>query len=130
MYSDDRFLNMCRAIEAYHKAKIYDKRKNLRARLSDLIDIFQSTDSTFIPDKTKFLRIVMDTRNHLTHPDVKPKKNAVSGNALFFAAEQLRLLVEMCLLKEAGFTVFEIQGLFAKNDKHQQLIQMICEQTK
>jgi ApeA N-terminal domain 1 len=129
MYADDRFLNMCRAVEAYHKAMIYGKYKKLRSRISEIIDIFRNIDSTFIPNKAAFLRIVIDTRNQLTHNDVKPKKNAVSGNALFFAAEQLRLLVEMCLLKEAGFTVDEIQGLFAKNDKHQQLIQSICQQT-
>ncbi len=129
MYTDDRFLNMCRAVEAYHKAMINSKRINLRVRLSDIIDNFWSVASTFVPDKEVFLDIVVHTRNHLTHPDVKPKKNAVSGNALFFAAEQLRLLVEICLLTEAGFTVDEIDGLFATNDKHQQLIKLLYEKT-
>ena len=129
MYVDDRFLNMCRAIEAYHKAMINSKRLPLRVRLSEIIDIFWDIDSTFIPDQLAFLRVVMDTRNYLTHPDTKPSKNVVSGNALFFAAEQLRLLVELCLLKEQGFAVGEIQRLFAKSNKHQQLIPLICEQT-
>ena len=129
MYVDDRFLNMCRAVEAYHKAVIYRKRKNLKKRLNELVDLYWSIASTFIPVKSTFLSIVVDTRNGLTHPDVKPKKNAVSGNELFLAAEQLRLLVEMCVLKEMGFTADEIQGLFAKNDKHQQLIKLLREQT-
>lgn len=128
MYADDRFLNMCRAVEAYYKAMMNSKRIDFKVRLREIIDLFWNIASTFIPDKGKFLSIVIETRNHLTHPDVKPKKNVVSGNALFFAAEQLRLLVELCLLKEAGFTVNEIDGLFAKSDRHQQLIQSINEQ--
>ncbi|MGZ4852901.1 MAG: HEPN domain-containing protein [Halobacteriota archaeon] len=55
----------------------------------------------FIPNKHAFLSIVIDTRNSLTHSG-NAKKNAVSGNALFFAVEQLRLLVEICPLTEAG----------------------------
>jgi hypothetical protein len=129
MYTDDRFLNMCRALEAYHKATINSKRINLRVRLNEIVDICLSVASTFIADKNAFLKTVMDTRNHLTHPSAKPKTNAVSGNALFFAAEQLRLLVEICLLTEAGFTIDEIDGLFATNDRHQQLIQLLRQQT-
>jgi hypothetical protein len=128
MYVNDRFLNMCRAVEAYHKAVIYSKRRDLKKRLSEIVDLYWSIASTFIPDKSTFLSKVVHTRNHLTHSG-KAKKNAVSGNALFFAAEQLRLLVEMCLLKEAGFTVDEIQELFAKNDRHQQLIKLLLEET-
>lgn len=129
MYVDDRFLNMCRALEAYHKAAINSKRINLRVRLSEIVDICRSVASTFIPDKDAFLKTVMDTRNHLTHPSAKPKANAVSGNALYFTSEQLRLLVEICLLSEVGFAIGEIGGLFAKNDWHQQLIQSVLKET-
>ncbi len=129
MFADDRFLNMSRALEAYHKATINSNRIHLRVRLSEIIDICWSVASTFIRDKDTFLDTVIDTRNHLAHPGAKPKKNAVSGNALYFTAEQLRLLVEICLLLEAGSKIDEIKGLFAKNDKHQQLIQLVLEET-
>ena len=39
MYADDRFLNMCRALEAYHKAVINSQRINLRVRLIEIVDI-------------------------------------------------------------------------------------------
>lgn len=129
MYADDRFLSMSRALESYHKEVIYSKDRNLRVRLTEILNIFWSIANTFIQDKGAFLNTVMDTRNYLTHYDVKPKKNVVYGNALFFTAEQLRLLVEMCLLKEIGFTLDEIERLFVKNDNHQQLIRLISEQT-
>jgi len=72
----------------------------------------------------------MYTRNHLTHPSAKPQTNAVSGNALYFTSEQLRLLVEICLLSEAGFAINEIGELFAKNDSHQQLIKLVLEEVQ
>jgi hypothetical protein len=129
MYLDDRFSSLCEAAEAYHKAIVNPKRISLRIRLSDIVDEFWRVATTFIPDKKAFTDTVVDTRNYLSHPDVKPKKNVVSGNELFFVTQQLRLLVEICLLKETGFTVDEIDGLFAKSDKHQQLVALIRSQT-
>jgi hypothetical protein len=44
------------------------------------------------------------------------KRTHKSGNELFFVMQQLQLLVDACLLKEAAFMVDEIGGLFAKSE--------------
>jgi len=50
----------------------------------------------------------------LTHYDVDLKKKSAKGKELFVITEKLRIFVEMCFMKELGFSLEEINSLICK----------------
>jgi hypothetical protein len=64
----------------------------------------------FLGDEV-FTKKVKDTRHYLTHYDKKLKKKAADGIELFVITEKLRILVELCLLNEIGFSMKELSEL-------------------
>ena len=95
----------------------YSNEPNLRKRLKRLCDIFSLTVNVLIPNGKSFINKVVDTRNYMTHYDLNLKRKSAKGKGLFIITEKLRIIVEMCLMKEIGFTVEEINNLIAKRYK-------------
>jgi len=82
----------------------------LHERLEKLLNRFPTTVSSLIKDTQTFVNKVCDTRNYLTHHDENLKNAAAKGEALHRINLQLTALVEMCLLKELGFTPDEVHN--------------------
>jgi hypothetical protein len=100
------------------KSKIkYGNEFTLRTRLKEFFDEYQENLSEFIENKNAFIGEVVDTRNYLTHYDKKGK--AAIGEELFPIIQKLKILLEICLLIELGFSSEKIKKLFSRNRKYQ-----------
>lgn len=113
VYLDLRFLSLVQALEAYHRIAVSNK-IYLRIRLEALCEMFSTIINTLITDREHFINKVVDTRNYLTHHNPKLKEKSTEGKELFIITEKLRMMVEMCLLKEIGFNSEEIKNLICK----------------
>lgn len=87
----------------------------LRRRLNGLLDNkFPETTSSLIKGgkkgKKAFVDKVCKTRNYLIHYEPKLKGAAAKEETLYRITLQLTALVEMCLLKELGFTLDEVHN--------------------
>jgi len=85
----------------------------LKKRLNELLDTFSVTASHFIKRRNNFVRKVVDTRNYHTHYDERLKRKAARGRDLNDIIFVLRILTEMCLLKELGFDTSEVHSLIS-----------------
>ena len=50
----------------------------------------------------RFIHKVVETRNYLNHFDMGKKSVAVGGEELYRITQKLKLLLEVCLLREIG----------------------------
>lgn len=76
----------------------------LKQRLGDLILSEEPLVHEVIPDTESFVRTVGNTRNYLTHYDQSLKARAAHGMDLYILSEQLQSLLQLVLLREAGFS--------------------------
>jgi len=60
-------------------------------------------------ERKSFINRVVATRNYLTHFDQSLEPQAARGVELYRITEELRLLVEICLLGEIGFEAESIR---------------------
>ncbi len=95
-------------------------RPSLRHRLKELITPFLDVFKFSNPGRQKFIKAVVDTRNYLTHYSEDLKGGAAKGSDLVNLIETLKMLFELYLLKEMGFSVSEIKAMVAKNGRYQQ----------
>ncbi len=108
--------------ELKEKLKRYLKFGNeftLRKRLKEIFDKYKEILDKFIENKKDFIEKVVNTRNYLTHHDKKLKEHAASGEDLYCLTQKLRMCLEVCLLKEIGFSSEEIKTLISKNRRYQ-----------
>ena len=90
---------------------------SLRKRVQDICGKFSSVLKPFLGEATQFAAAVADQRNLLTHPDstaedLPPKTD---WSEVWLKAEQLSLLLEVCLLHEIGFNEQAIAKLLPRN---------------
>ena len=86
------------------------KEISLEERLREIFNEYQhEIPGPFIRDKSDFINKVVATRNYLTHYDENLKKRAASGNDIFRLILELKILLEICLLNELGFSSKEIE---------------------
>jgi len=87
--------------------------------MKDIIYRYQENIDRFIGNKNAFIEKVVDTRNYQTHHDEDLKERAVGGEELYHLTQKLKVLLEVCLLTELGFSSEEIKGLFSRNSRYQ-----------
>jgi hypothetical protein len=75
----------------------------LGQRLEEIMATYCDIFGTY-KDQAAFIKRVKDTRNYLTHYDAKSRGKAAHGEELHNLSSSLKLLVEMCLLKELGLS--------------------------
>lgn len=96
----------------------YANEFSLRKRLQDICNEYWEILSKFIKNKDTFIHRVVDTRNYLVHHDEELKQRAARGRDLFRLIQKLRILVEICLLTELGFSPKEVKKLFAAHRRY------------
>jgi hypothetical protein len=95
----------------------YANEYSLRKRLQDIIRRLSSEfPKNFI--KSNFVSKVCDTRNYLKHYDQTLKEKAAKDEELYELTEDLRIILEICLLEELGFTLQDINKMFYNNLAH------------
>ena len=91
----------------------YGNEYSLGKRLKEIFVKYQE-NLKFIENKDIFIRKIVDTRNYLTHYDKELREQSASGEALYHLTQKLKMVMEICLLSELGFSSSEIKGLFSK----------------
>jgi len=97
----------------------YGNEFSLRKRLGEIFDKHQEILDRFIENKNAFIEEVVYTRNYRTHHDEDLKERAAGGEDLYRLTQKLKMLSEICLLIELGFSSEEIKALFSRNRRYQ-----------
>jgi hypothetical protein len=88
---------------------------SMRKRLTDITRKYAKNINTFINNVTLFNNRVVDTRNYMIHNSHCP--NECTGKDLIVLTKQMKLLLEICLLRKLGFTEEEVNNLLSKNKR-------------
>jgi hypothetical protein len=112
-----RFLAFVQALEAYHRRK-QPRQLTLQTRLDRLVAALPAKVRRHVPPD--FSSLAKDTRNYFTHWDPKLEKRAAKGAKLVALTVALKLLFDLTLLRELGFTQTAIAD--AALDKNQRLV--------
>ena len=97
---------------------------SLQSRLEELFDDFESLFSLFIKDKDEFIKDVKVTRNYYTHYSKRLEKRAKKGEELLILTEKLKIIIEICFLKELNLPLNKIEELITRPLKYEHLF---CE---
>jgi len=95
----------------------YSQRKRFKSILRDLGDLA----TLLVPDPDTFVDSVVTTRNYLTHYDPEGMDSAAADHALWRLSEQLRFVLEVCLLRELGIEHSIIASLIQRHQRYLQL---------
>jgi len=88
---------------------------SLRSRLKDLFDRFNYCEFTFFRNEKEFIEKIVAIRNFLIHYDKKLKSKIPDDEEFFFIIQKLKVLLEVCLLEEIGFSKEEINRFILRN---------------
>lgn len=92
----------------------YGNEYSLRRRLKDLFREYQDILNNFIDDRrATFIDKIVHVRNYLTHYSKKEEK-VVDRKELYHMIQQLKIIVQICLLSELGFNLEEIRNLLVR----------------
>jgi hypothetical protein len=100
----------------------YANEINLRKRLKELCREFPEVINSYIGHIRTFANQVYCSRNYYTHYDPQSEDQAVKGRELYYITQRLKLLLEICLLKEILLSNQEIKTLIDKNERYNYLI--------
>jgi len=91
---------------------------SLRERLTEIISEYHSClpDNFFTSpeEQSDFLKKIRKTRNYLTHLSSEKDEHVASGKDLLDLSRRLRVLLEICLLKQLGLKDVDIKTIIAK----------------
>lgn len=97
----------------------YGNELSLRKRLKNIISDNMQIISHYIEDKDTFIEKVIDTRNYRTHFDKKIENFAISDFREYLNYNsKLKILVELCIFKELGFELDEIDVILKRNREY------------
>ncbi|MEQ6360496.1 HEPN domain-containing protein [Thermoanaerobacter thermohydrosulfuricus] len=102
----------------------YSNEPSLRKRLKEIFDSLADVEyiTQLIPDKKRFIEEVVSTRNYFIHYDRSLKSKALEGKALLRAGQKLKIIIEICLLKKAGFSSEEVDEAVLNSWKHRHML--------
>jgi hypothetical protein len=97
----------------------YGNELGLRKRLKIIISDNDQIISQYIENRGQFIEKVLDTRNYRTHFSKRLENFAISDYREFLDYNtKLKLLVELCIFKELGFELDEIDVIFKRNRRY------------
>ena len=82
----------------------YANELSLRDRFKSICSEFESILQKFEPDIKGFINRIVHSRNYYVHYDINSKKAAVPESELSEYNITLGIILQLCLLKELGFT--------------------------
>ncbi|GCL38187.1 hypothetical protein SR1949_33010 [Sphaerospermopsis reniformis] len=92
---------------------------SLRERLKEIIieyqDCLPNTFFESLEDQNNFLKKIRKTRNYLTHLSSEKDEYVASGKDLQILSRKLKVLLEICLLKQLGLNDLDIKTIISKN---------------
>ena len=107
------------AREAYERKLHYFDEPALRRRAKEVVRSFGETARLLIPKAGCFADRLTNTRNYLTHHDESLRELSASGENLWLLAQQVRFVLELCLLREMGLSD---EHVYAIASQHQQYL--------
>jgi len=107
----------------------YSNEPSLRKRIKEICEKLKNIGylTNLISKKKDFIDKVVNTRNYFVHYDQSLEDKALKGTELYWLIQKLKVLVEICLLKEIGFLDTEIDSTFQQNSKYKWLIERTKE---
>jgi hypothetical protein len=105
----------------------YAHEYSLKTRILLLFEhISEYISVSFLNDKRTrevFAKTIKDTRNYLTHysPELKDKA-VISGKGLYELNQQLRLILEICLLEQMEIPINKIRDIMKKERRYQRFL--------
>lgn len=97
----------------------YSNEPTLRSRLREIFDEYPEIVNNLIEDKGAFIHKVVVTRNYLTHYDSSLRDQAAEREELYHITQKLKILLEVCLLAQLGFSFDDIKSLISRNKRYQ-----------
>jgi len=109
LYTTDKFLNLARSMEAFHRDTIGGTATN-RVRFTEVFTKFskQFNPTLKIPSKVKFINKILQYRNDYTHSNPILKSKDKRFIELHYISEKLQLIMTCALLNEHHLTAKEI----------------------
>lgn len=104
--------------EWLHDELVYSNEPSLRVRFTEILEACSGILDPFIQDSKSFINKVVNTRHYLTHYDARLKDKSAEGMELYHLTEKLRIVLEISLLKELGFSLGDIENLFSQSRQH------------
>jgi ApeA N-terminal domain 1 len=102
----DRFLNLARFLEAFHRSKFGGPRSaqpNFRDRLADVLRGPGAAAAPYIGRTAgRLIDLVRDTRNYYVHYDPRKEAKAAHDVELDYLADRLWMVVRACVMNEVG----------------------------
>lgn len=97
----------------------YTNEPRLRQRLKDIMKTVDPVTKALLRNsksRDAFVRLVVDTRNSLAHPEGNPKGGAVRGGTNYvWNTERLSWLLKACFLREAGIELDSVLNLITRH---------------
>ena len=93
----------------------------LRARLKEVLASCPDVAPKIVGKTRAFLQAAVTGRNYLTHYDPDLEAQAPKGIELLPLAAQVGALLEMCFLREIGFTCEEIDAIFTRVRRYEEI---------
>lgn len=99
----------------------YSNEPSTGQRLKEIFDDLREIMDEFVDDRKKFIFQLTKTRNRLMHSMGNGDDMTLSGNDMLLATIRLRMLLEMCLLKEIGIGPGQIREAALRNSMFSQI---------
>jgi hypothetical protein len=99
----------------------YSNEPSLRKRLTEIFNRYAEIITDYVKGKKGFIDKVVKTRNYLLHGDPNLKRNACKGKELAYITQFLKILLEISLLTEIGFSTQEMKNLISRNKRYRKI---------
>lgn len=111
LYTTDKFLNLARSIEAYHRDNVRRTGTN-RQRFTEVFSQFSRlfNPTLKIKSKAKFVDTILKYRNDYTHSNPILKSKDKRFLELHYLSEKIQLMMTCALLSEINLTEKEIKA--------------------
>lgn len=99
----------------------YSNELRLRGRLKQVLASCPAVTGRITGNAKSFIQRTVTARNYLTHYDPDLEAEAPKGIELLPLTAQVSALVEMCLLREIGFDCAEVDAIFTRVSRYEEI---------
>lgn len=99
----------------------YSLRTRLRKVFNEILSEQSDDLKKLVVNPTNFIHRLVETRNHFTHRDGEPNADVLNDDELYEFTRKMRMLLQICFLKEMEFPPDEITRLLNANREYQVL---------